>query len=142
MRPSRTASAAGPASGSIRTHHCSEISGSTIVPERWQWPMAWAYGSTRSTSPFASRSATMRSRAAKRSTPAYCPASSVSVPSRAMTLITGRSWRRPMSKSTGSWPGVILSAPEPASGATASSAITGTARSEVGTSTVRPSRWR
>ena len=36
MRPSRTASMAGRASGSARTNHCSEMIGSTIVPERWQ----------------------------------------------------------------------------------------------------------
>ena len=102
MRPSRTASMAGRASGSARTNHCSEMIGSTIVPERWQWPTECSYRSVRSSSPAASRSATTRSRASKRSIPAYWPASSVSRPSAPMMLSTGSPWRCPMSKSTGS----------------------------------------
>ncbi len=87
MRPSRTASMAGRASGSARTNHCSESSGSTMVPERWQWPMACVYGSIFSMSPRASRSATTRSRASKRSRPAYWPAASFMRASRPMTVI-------------------------------------------------------
>ena len=41
MRPSSTASIAGPASGSMRTNHCSLTIGSTIVSQRSQRPMAW-----------------------------------------------------------------------------------------------------
>src|SRR5262249_58031777 len=43
-RPSRTASPAAFASGSVRTNHCSDSRGSTVVLHRWQWPTAWMYG--------------------------------------------------------------------------------------------------
>ncbi len=73
------------------------------------------YGSTFSSIPAASRSATIFLRASKRSSPAYGPAVSESVPSFSMIETTGRPWRCPISKSFLSWPGVILSAPEPKS---------------------------
>src|SRR5438876_1127829 len=52
-----------------------------------------------------------------------------------MTVRIGRLWRRPISKSTGSWPGVTLITPVPKSGSTASSATT---RTETVPSTDRP----
>jgi hypothetical protein len=39
-RPSRTASPAAFASDSVRTNHCSDSRGSTVVLQRWQWPTA------------------------------------------------------------------------------------------------------
>ncbi len=50
----------------------------------------------------------------------------------------GAPWSRPISKSSGSWPGVTLSAPVPNSGSTRSSAITSTRRSTNGTTTSLP----
>ena len=44
------------------------------------------------------------------------------------TLITGRLWRSPTSKSFGSWAGVILTTPVPKSVSTYSSATTGISR--------------
>ena len=44
-RPSRTASMAGSASGSIFTNHWSDTSGSTMVPQRSQWGTLWVCGS-------------------------------------------------------------------------------------------------
>ncbi len=41
-----------------------------------------------------------------------------------MTVRAGSSWRRPISKSTGSWPGVTLMTPVPNFGSTALSATT------------------
>ena len=69
-------------------------------------------------------SSTMRRRASNRSRPAYFPASAVIFPSKPMTVRAGRSWRRPISKSTGSWPGVTLITPVPNFGSTALSATT------------------
>ena len=69
-------------------------------------------------------SSTIRLRHSKRSSPAYGPAAAVIRPSKPMTVRTGRPWRRPISKSTGSWPGVTLMTPVPNSGSTASSATT------------------
>src|SRR5205814_1628915 len=78
----------------------------------------------RSISPSAFMSSTIRFRHSKRSRPAYLPASSVIRPSKPMTVRTGRPWRRPISKSTGSCPGVTLMTPVPNFGSTALSATT------------------
>ena len=59
-------------------------------------------------------------------------------PSGPMTVSVSRPWSRPISKSIGSWPGVILSAPEPNSGSTRESAMTGTWRPTTGTTTSLP----
>ena len=56
-------------------------------------------------------------------------------PSSVITSIIGRPWRLPVSKSSASWAGVILTAPVPNSGSTTSSAMTGTTRSTNGIST-------
>ena len=68
------------------------------------------------------------------------PASAVILPSKPMTLRTGRSWRRPISKSVGSWPGVTLMTPVPNLGSTALSATTCSVMvpSTEGTSSVLP----
>ena len=58
------------------------------------------------------------------------PASSFSVPSAFNTFTMARPCRSPVSKSLGSCPGVILSAPVPNSVATASSAMTGMSRAQ------------
>ncbi len=63
-------------------------------------------------------------------------------PSGPITVSTSNPWSRPISKSVGSWPGVILSAPVPNSGSTRASAITGTRRSTTGTTTSRPTASR
>ena len=56
------------------------------------------------------------------------PAASVIRPSSPITTISSRPCARPISKSFGSWPGVILSAPVPNSGSTCSSAMIGSRR--------------
>jgi hypothetical protein len=50
----------------------------------------------------------------------------------------GRPWRLPVSWSSWSWAGVILTAPVPKAGSTTSSAMTGTSRSTNGIRTRRP----
>ena len=85
-------------------------------------------------------SSTIRLRVSNRSRPAYLPAAAVILPSKPMTVRMGRPWRLPISKSTGSWPGVTLITPVPNSGSTASSATTFTEMvpSTEGISSVRP----
>ena len=89
-------------------------------------------------------SSTMRRRHSKRSMPAYRPASAVILPSKPITVLIGRLCRRPISKSTGSCPGVTLMTPVPNLGSTASSATTFTLTvpSTDGTSSVWPTRCR
>ena len=70
MRPSRTAASAGSAIGAIRTNHCSEISGSMTVWQRWQCPTACGRTSVFTRKPPASRSRTLAQRASSRSIPA------------------------------------------------------------------------
>ena len=53
----------------------------------------------------------------------------------------GSPWRRPISKSSGSWAGVTLTAPVPNSGSTCGSATTGIRRLDSGSCTSRPTRW-
>ena len=69
-------------------------------------------------------SSTIFLRVSNRSMPAYLPAASVILPSKPMTVRIGSLWRRPISKSTGSWPGVTLMTPVPNWGSTAASATT------------------
>ena len=89
-------------------------------------------------------SSTIRLRVSKRSSPAYLPASSVILPSKPITLRTGRLCRLPISKSVGSCPGVTLMTPVPNLGSTASSATTCsvTVPSTDGTSSVLPTYLR
>ena len=70
MRPLFTAASTFSASGFVRTNHCVETSGSTMVLQRSQLPTFSVCGSIFSSSPSFSRSATMRLRASKRSSPA------------------------------------------------------------------------
>ena len=72
--------------------------------------------------------------------PASAPRSPSAIirPSGPITVSVASPWSRPISKSIGSWPGVILSAPEPNSGSTRASAITGTCRPTTGTTTSLP----
>ena len=51
------------------------------------------------------------------------PASAVMRPSSPITVSSSSPWLRPISKSLGSWPGVIFSAPVPKSGFTYGSAM-------------------
>ena len=98
----------------------------------------------RSISPSACMSSTMRLRHSKRSSPAYFPASAVIRPSKPMTVRIGRLWRRPISKSVASWPGVTLMTPVPNLGSTAPSATTWSVMlpSTEGTSSVLPTYLR
>ena len=73
--------------------------------------------SSRSAATTASR-ASSAVRPAKRS-----PAASVMRPSSPITEISSSPWARPISKSLGSWAGVIFSAPVPNSGFTYGSAM-------------------
>ena len=78
--------------------------------------------------------------ASNRSMPANSPAAAVIVAFSAITWIGGRSARSPISKSTGSWAGVTLTAPLPNEGSTASSATIGISRSMSGSRTIFPIR--
>ena len=140
-RPDVTASIAGAASSSIRMNHWSEMSGSMRSPERWEYGTLCVYGSCATTrSPSA---ATTASRASSAVMPANCsPASAVIRPSSPITVTAGRPCLRPISKSLGSWPGVIFRLPVPKSVLTYSSAITGSSRPTSGSVTVVPTRCR
>ncbi len=59
-------------------------------------------------------------------------------PSSPMTDSSASPWRRPISKSLGSWPGVILSAPVPKSVFTYSSAMIGSLRPTSGSTAASP----
>ena len=89
-------------------------------------------------------SSTIRFRHSNRSSPAYLPAAAVILPSKPMTVRTGRWWRFPISKSVGSWPGVTLITPVPNFGSTAVSATTWMEMvpSTEGTSSVLPTYFR
>ncbi len=69
MRPSSTARIAGSASGAMRTYHWSVSQGSSTSPERSPRGTGSVCASTFSSSPAASKSATTRLRASKRSSP-------------------------------------------------------------------------
>ena len=118
-RPSRTAAIAGAASSCISQNHCSETSGSTRLPEREQCPTlctprlllaqrARARAGRRRTSP----------RRLVRGQPGVALAGSRRSCARRSRspAISSRPWRRPISRSFGSWPGVTLSAPVPTVG--------------------------
>jgi hypothetical protein len=96
-RPERTASMAGPARGFMLTNHCSEMSGSITSFERSDTATLCSISSIRSSSPRASRSATILSRAASRVSPAYGPPASPSVPSGRKRLTMGSPKRCPRS---------------------------------------------
>ena len=89
-RPERIASAAGFASSSMRTHHCSETSGWMRVPERWQWPTAWRYDSRFSSWSCSLSQSTTRAAASSSVRPARSPASALMRPSKPITLGSGR----------------------------------------------------
>ena len=74
--------------------------------------------------------------------PAKRPAASVMRPSSPITVTSSSPCRRPISKSFGSCPGVIFSAPVPNSGFTYSSAITGSRRPTSGRIAVLPTMSR
>jgi len=112
-------SVAGSLSSSMRMNHCSEMSGSMWVPQRWQVP-------TRGCSPRPSRAplppavgGDALTRLGDRE-PGVGPPSAVMRPSGPMAWMVGSLWSRPMSKSVRSWAGVILRAPVPNSGSTRS----------------------
>ena len=118
---------AGSASGSIFTNHCIEQQrldhglAALAVADRVACT-APLLERDRAPSPSARRS---RLRASKRSRPATAPARVDHRRARPMTVMLGRSWRWPISKSFGSWAGVTLTAPVPNSGSTCASATTG-----------------
>ncbi len=129
-----SAAIAGFASSSIAHHHWSEHErlDARRPSGRSGRPRA---GSSRASRAGRAPAAT-RARA-RRPRPCVSPASSparphVMRPSRPITVGSSRPWSRPISKSVGSCPGVIFSAPVPNSGSTRSSAITGTCRSTNG----------
>ena len=63
-------------------------------------------------------------------------------PSSPIALSSGSPCLRPISKSLGSWPGVIFSAPVPKSVLTYSSAMIGSSRPTSGSIAVLPTRCR
>jgi hypothetical protein len=75
----------------------------------------------------------MRSFASSCVSPANSPAASFIRPSGPITVSSSSLWSLPMSKSIGSCPGVIFSAPVPKSISTRSSPTIGTRRSTIGT---------
>ncbi len=139
-RPSRTASPAALASGPTLTNHCRDNRGSTVVAHRPQWPTACRYGLVSFiTRPSARKAASTAGRASNRSRPWNGPAA-VITPRSSMIVRDGRSCRRPISKSSGSWAGVTFTAPVPNPGSTCGSATTGIFRPVSGSSMARPTR--
>ena len=130
---------AGAASSSIFMNHCSEISGSIRSPLRCENGTACVYGSVRASAPWSRSAATTASRASSGVMPAKAsPACSFMRPSSPMTVISSSPWARPISKSFGSWPGVIFSAPVPNSGFTYGSAMIRRRRPTIGRIAVSP----
>ena len=141
--PSARPRMAGFASSVMSQNHWSEIRGSMRRPERCECGTSWVYGSSSEITFSARSAATTASRASSTSRPAKrSPAASVIRPSSPITEISSSPWRRPISKSLGSWPGVILRQPVPNSGSTCSSAITGRRRPTSGRMTSLPIRSR
>ena len=141
--PCSTASIAGRASGSIRTYHWSERSGSSTVCERWQRPSGRTWGFAPRSSPCSAMIRFTSWRASKRSLPASGPAASVIRPSGPMTVICSSPWRFPTSKSLKSWAGVTFTAPVPNFGSTRTpSATMGISRSRIGWRTFLPTSAR
>ena len=123
----------------MRMNHCSDTSGSIRSPERCEYGTVWVSGSLGGSRPAARSSATTASRASSTVRPTKrSGAGAIIRPSSPITLIRSRPWRLPISKSLGSWPGVIFSAPLPNSGLTYSSAMIGSVRSVSGRRTRRP----
>ena len=133
-----TAAIAGAASSFILTNHCFEISGSTGVSQRWQCPTECRYGFTFTSSPASCRALTIHFRASLTVSPAYEAAFSLSVPSLFSMFIDGRWCSRPISKSTGSCPGVSLRIPVPNRGSISSEATIGSSRPKRGRIAVFP----
>jgi hypothetical protein len=89
--------------------------------------------------PSARSAATTFSRASSAVSPSKsAPAAALIRPSSPITEISSRPCSRPMSKSLGSWPGVIFSAPVPKSIFTYSSAMIGNRRPTSGSTAVSP----
>ena len=119
MRPLVTTSIAGLTSSSMRMNHCSEINGSIRSPERSENGTLCVCGSVRAIAPCSRSATTTASRASSAVMPSNrSPAAAVIRPSSPIAEISSSPWARPISKSLGSWPGVILSAPVPNSGLT------------------------
>ena len=120
-------------------NHCSEISGSIRSPDRCEYGTACTWGSVRAICSSARSCATTRSRASSTGRPAKAsPASAVMRPSSPITVIVSSPCARPISKSLGSWPGVIFSAPVPNSGFTYGSAMMRSRRPTIGRIAVSP----
>ena len=113
-------------------NHWSEISGSIRSPERCEYGTSWRYCSVRAIRPSARSFSTTASRASSAVMPSNSPAAAVMRPSSPITLISSSPCARPISKSFGSWPGVIFSAPVPNSGLTYSSAMIFSRRPTIG----------
>ena len=150
-------SPAAPASWRRRTIDRSGY-GSITAPERSPCGTLWVFGSILSSSPSASSRSTILLRAAKRSRPCSASVSSSfgrrrhavkkcgvvladrAAPSTSSMLTSGRSCRRPTSKSLKSCAGVIFTAPVPFSGSAYSSATIGMRRPTSGRIAVLPIR--
>ena len=122
-RPDSTTSIAGRASSSMRMNHWSEISGSIRSPVRCENGTSWRYCWVRAIRPSARSASTTASRASSAVIPSNRPAAAVMRPSSPMTVTSSSPCARPISKSFGSCPGVIFSAPVPNSGFTYGSAM-------------------
>jgi hypothetical protein len=122
----------------MRQNHCSEISGSIRSPERCENGTLWMYGSVLAIRPSSRRASTTASRASSAVMPAKRPAASVVRPSSPITLTSSSPCARPISKSLGSWPGVIFRAPVPNSGFTYGSAMIFSRRPTSGRIAVSP----
>ena len=139
--PSFTTSIAGFASRSMSQNHWSEISGSTRRPERCECGTSCVYGCEPERSPCSRSSATTAAEASSASRPRKrSGAASVIRPSSPITTISSSLCLRPISKSFGSCPGVIFSAPVPNSGSTYSSATIGSRRPTSGSTAASPIR--
>ena len=124
-------------------NHCSETSGSMRAPLRCENGTTWVYGSSARRKPWLAQVLQdARRRLGRRQARVASPASAVMRASSPITLIASSPWRRPISKSAGSWAGVTLSAPVPNSGSTCSSATIGSSRPTSGSVTVLPIRSR
>ena len=123
----------------MRQNHCSEISGSIRSPERWENGTLCVYGSVRAIRPSSRSASTTASRASSAVMPSKrSPAAAVMRPSSPIAEISSSPWARPISKSLGSWPGVIFSAPVPNSGFTYGSAMIFSRRPTIGRIAVSP----
>ena len=139
--PSFAAAIAGSARRVMSQNHCSEMSGSIRCPERCECGTSCTNGWVPDTSPSARSAATTALRASSTCSPSKSPpAAAVMRASSPITLTSSSPCARPISKSFGSWPGVILSAPVPNSGSTYSSAMIGSRRPTSGRIACSPIR--